>query len=257
MKFTPTRTITLAVVLSRGIIGRWTGCLPTAHSAHSPSTAVGSDERANDGSKNRTLAHHVMLGSVPEQIRSAFTWRDAASRGLALLDKYPDTLLERDQQDRLRCVLSKVLQEDKKDAYMVWEDFRNIDGSKPLPNHNHWLNAIVRHLRHGLRVRNLFGPEISDHNLLAAFGRWDENITRTLRNVSQVVTAAQPVDGVTVALPLVWRTVFSYFAGLIAADQQILSCYRPYWEALPWRHNALSVDFAAKTETLGSRSVCN
>jgi len=198
-----------------------------------------------------------MMASVPEQMRPAFTWRDAASRGLALLDKYPDTILEKDQRDRLRCVLSKVLQEDKKDSYMVWEDFRSIDGSKPLPNHSHWLQAIVRHLRHVLRVHNLFGPEISDHNLLAAFGRWDENIARTLRNVNQVVTAAQPVDGVTVALPLVWRTVFSYFAGLIAADQQILSCYRPYWEALPWRHNTLSVVFAAKTDTLASRSICN
>jgi hypothetical protein len=173
-------------------------------------------------------------------MRRPFTWRDAANRGLALIEKYPQAILEKNQRDRVSHVLTMVLREDKKDAYMVWEDFSKIDDSKPLPDH--WLQAIVRHLRHSLRLRNLFGPEISDDNLLAAFARWDENITRTLRNVNQVVTSAQTVDGVTVGLPPVWRAAFSCFARLIAADQQILSCYRPYWEALPWRHNTQSVN---------------
>jgi hypothetical protein len=246
MKAKPTHPITLAVVLSRGVISRWMGCLATVQS---PSTGLGSVEPGNDESKSRLLARHGMVGSIPEQIRSAFTWRDAAKRGLALIDKYPDKFSEKEQRDRLRRVLTKVLQEDTKDAYMFWEDFRNIDGSKPLPNP--WLQAMVRHLRHVLRLRNLFGPEISDDNLLAAFSRWDENIARTLRNVNQVVMAAQPVDGVTVGLPPLWRIVFSYLAGLIAADQQILSCYRRYWEALPWRDNVQSAVFAAKTETPG------
>jgi hypothetical protein len=242
MKVKP--TITRAAVLSRGVIGRWLDCLATEHR---PLAGLGSAEPANDALKNRMLAGHGMLGFVPEELRSPFTWRDAANRGLALIDKNPDQISEKEQQDRLRCVLTKLLKEDTKDAYMFWEDFRNLDGSNSLPNA--WLQGTVRHLRHVLRLRNLFGPEISDDHLVAAFSRWDENIARTLRNVHQALTAVQTVDGVTIGLPPVWRTVFSYLAGLMAADQQLLSCYRPYWEALPWRDNTQSVVIAAKIET--------
>jgi hypothetical protein len=235
MRVTTTRVITLAAALRRCIVDRWIGRLLTGHVKFLPSHDLSSTEPEEDTPKDRTLSRHVVMGVIPHKIPLPFTWHDAANRGLALLAKQPNAILEKDQQDRLRHVFIKLLQEGTKDAYMVWEDFKNVDGSTPMPNHSQWLQAIVRHLRHALRVQNLFGPEIPDDNLLMAFGRWDDNITRTLRNINLVVTASLPVVGVAQVLPPVWRTVFSYFAGLIAADRQILSCYRSYWEALPWR----------------------
>jgi hypothetical protein len=178
---------------------------------------------------------------IPTTIRPVFTWQDAAHRGLALLTEHPDTLLAQDQQDRLRGVFSKLLQEDGKDAYMVWEDLRHIHNSWPFPNYNPCLPAIVRHLRQVLRVRNLFGPELPNEHLLEAFGRWDDTITRTLCNVNQVVTTAPAVAGITVVLPPVWRTLFLHFDGLIASDEQILSCYFSYWHALSWPKNRLTM----------------
>jgi hypothetical protein len=218
MRVTTTRAITLAAALRRCIVDRWIGRLLTGHATFHPSHDVGSSKPAKDALGDRTMSHRVVMGVTPHIIPLPFTWQDAANRGLALLAKRPDAILTKDQQDRLRHVFIKLLQESTKDAYMVWEDFKNVDGSTLLPNHNQWLQAIVRHLRHALRVRNLFGPAIPDDNLLMAFGRWDDNITRTLSNINLVATASRPVAGVAQVLPPVWRTLFFYFARLIAAD---------------------------------------
>src|ERR1700738_2808214 len=132
MKTTQRRTITLGAVITGSILPQRTGCLSAAHFSLSPSSAAASAVPANDASKNKTLERHLGIGSVPELLRPAFTWRDAATRGLALLDKRPEAIAETTQQGRLFRVLSMVLKEDRKDAYMVSEDFRKIDGSKPL-----------------------------------------------------------------------------------------------------------------------------
>jgi hypothetical protein len=249
MKITQKRTITLGIVLSGGILPEQSGFLPAEPSSLKPSLAGTSAVPVKDVSKNQAWEDHLGTASVPERSRPVFTWPDAATRGLALLEECPETVLERTQRDRLYHVLSMVLKEDRKDAYLVWEDFKRIDSSKPLPDH--WLATIVHHLRHSLRLRTLFGPETSNDQLLGAFSRWDESITRLLRNINQMVSAAPTVDGVTVTLPPVWRAAFSCLTSLIAADQQILSCYRPYWEALPWREDTEGVVFGRKPETLG------
>jgi hypothetical protein len=249
MKITQRRTINLGMVLSGGILPGPTGSLSAASSSLKPSSAATFAVPANDAPTNKTLEGHLGTASVAELVRPAFTWLDVATRGLALLEKCPETIMDRAQQDRLFQVLSMVIVEDAKDVYMVWEDFKRIDSSKPLPDR--WLPSIVRHLRHGLRLRTLFGPEISDDHLLGAFSRWDGNITQLLRNINQMVAAASTVDGVTVTLPPVWRAAFSCVSSLIAADQQILSCYRPYWEALPWREDTEGVVFGRKPKPLG------
>jgi hypothetical protein len=237
MKATTTRANILAPGSSRRIIGGWIRLL-AGQATFLPPNDIGSTEPSKGALIDRTLRRHALTDVTPHKIPLPFTWRDVANRGLALLTSHPDAILTKDQQDRLRHVFVKLLQEDARDGYMVWEDFRNIDGSKPLSNHDHWLETIVRHLRSVLRVRNLFGPEIPDDNLLMVFGRWDDSVTRTLRNINLVVTAAQPVAGTNVALPPVWRTAFSLFARLIATDRQILSCYCSYWKALPWPHDS-------------------
>jgi hypothetical protein len=249
MKITQKRTITLGTVLSGGILPGRSGCLSAEASSLRPSVAGTSAVAMNDVSKDPAREDHLGTASVPERSRPGFTWLDAATRGLALLEECPETILEKAQGDRLYHVLSMVLREDRKDAYLVWEDFKRIDSSKPLPDH--WLATIVHHLRHSLRLRTLFGPETSNDQLLGAFRRWDESITRLLRNINQMVAAAPTVDGVTVTLPPVWRAAFSCVTSLIAADQQILSCYRSYWEALPWREDTEGVVFGRKPETLG------
>jgi hypothetical protein len=197
-----------------------------------PTHNVSSSKPAKDTQDDRTVSHHVVFGATPHKMPLPFTWRDTAIRGLALVARNPDAMLEEDQQGRLQRVFVKLLQEGTKDAYMVWEDFRNIDGSRPLPNYNEWLQTIVRHWRQVLRIRNLFGPQITDEDLLTAFIRWDKDITRTLRNINLLVKAAWPVVESGVVLSPVWQTVFHFFDGLIAADQQILSCYCAYWKAL-------------------------
>jgi hypothetical protein len=250
METTQKRTITPGAVVTGRILPQHTDYLSAAHFSPGSSSASASAVPANHASKNKTLADHIGIKSVPELLRPTFTWRDAATRGLTLLNKRPGALSENTQRDRLFHVLSMVLTEDGKDAYMIWEDFRKIDGSQPLPDH--WLTAIVRHLRHNLRLRTMFGPEISDDDLLAAFSRWDENITRTLRNVNQVVTATPTIDGVTVLWPPVWLAAFSCLASLIATDQQILSCYRSYWETLTWRHNTESVFLGTNPKSSGT-----
>jgi hypothetical protein len=171
-------------------------------------------------------------GPIPTSFKKAtalFRWQDAANRGLTLLANCSDTTLQKDQQNRLFLVLTKLLEEDTKDAYMVWEDLNYIGGIRP--DQGLWLHAIVRRLRHSLRVRPV-GPGVTDENLLAAFGSWDDSITRTLRNINLVVTAARAVPETSIVIAPLWRTVLCYFASLIATDQQVLSCYSEYWMSL-------------------------
>jgi len=163
-----------------------------------------------------------------------FTWRDAAERGLSLLDQPLGGKLPKDQRDRLKCALGKVLQDGTKDAYMLWEDFKNLDGTRPPPNPDQWVNRIVHHLRTDLGVRDNYGPQIGDSDFVGGLVSWDDNITRTLRNINKVISATQAGGGASAVILPVWRVIFDFIDRLIVDDKQVLSCYYVYWRGLPW-----------------------
>jgi len=243
-KVSDERAISVAAGLGKAIKDRWIArhlgafhpgaiaFLPVPHGVGATQPDAANVPVARDRSLNRRVVIEIKPRGAP--VPRPFNWEDAARRGLELARKNPGSVMDKGQQSRLSCAMNKVLNTDKKDAYMLWEDFKDIDGTRPPPHPEQWVGSLVHHLRTDLGVRAVYGWEVRDDDFIKAMQAWDENITRTLRNINRVITATAPAGGASAVILKVWRVIFDFIDGLIANDDQVMSCFFQYWKGLPW-----------------------